>query len=132
MNWLTMTLPEIAAFVEANIQQFGKYEVTADDILSKLPNVTVRAFECGFALLQLSPSGNSLWFLYVNEDQRGRGLGKQYLRTILKEFADTHYLTLFCHKRLRPFYSRAGFRVVERDGDSRKMIWPAEGVHWHR
>lgn len=126
-----MSNQQIADFVEANIQEFGDYSVTASDIMAKVHRLAFRRFEHGFAVIQNPNSASSLlWFVYVDAAHRGNGLGKQYMRIIQREFGQEFYLTLQCHKRLRPFYSRCGWRVVERDGDNRTMVWPADGINW--
>lgn len=120
MNYQTMTDTEIAEFVEANIGDFGDYDVTAADILAKQPHF--ERFEHGFAIVNNSGKYNvELWFLYVAPEHRGRRIGHHYVRELQRKHASEYYMSLHCHKRLRPFYGSLGFRVEERNGDNRKM-----------
>lgn len=110
---------DIAEFIEEHIGEFGDYEITADEIMARSP--VFERFEHGFAvILKPDTCDMELWFLYVDPEHRGRRLGREYVRRIQKKFP-TYYMTLHCHKRLRPFYGSLGFTVTNREGDYRRM-----------
>jgi GNAT superfamily N-acetyltransferase len=112
---------EIAHFVQANIGEFGDYEITAQEILER--PIAIERWAHGFAII-INPGTYDvgLWWMYVRKECRGKGLGRKYMKQILRKYGSEWRMTLHCHKRLRPFYSSFGFRVYKRDGDSRRMM----------
>ena len=116
-----MTDDEIIALIVERMDEFGDYDVSLEFIEERRDRLTIERFPHGVALLLNAGKYNQeLWFLYVDPQYRGRRLGRQYVRYITKKY-DEFFLSLHCHKSLRPFYSACGFRVVERYGDNRKM-----------
>ena len=119
---------DLADVLAAHSDEFGGSDpVTAQGILARLDqgNAELVRFECGVALVQgVSRPNRHLWLLFVDPSARGRGLGRAYMREIIDRYADTHYMTLNCSAKLRPFYGRLGFRVQSRTADFRTMQGP--------
>ena len=110
---------DIAELIEANITEFGDYEITADQILARSP--VFEKFKHGCAvLLKPETCDMQLWFLYVDPAHRGKGLGRNYIRRIRKKYP-TYMMTLHCHERLQDFYESLGFTVTDIDGNDLRM-----------
>jgi len=104
----------------------GDFEICDEDV-AKLRSrieagdeVLVQA-EHAFAIVKGADTPDQfLTFLWVDPEHRGKQYGKRLLRTLIERYSVYHW-NLKCHKRLRPYYSRFGFIVIERHGDIRRM-----------
>jgi GNAT superfamily N-acetyltransferase len=127
LDYLSAPCADVAALLEAHSSDLGLGEVSASEILSRIDsgNAELVRFPHGCALLQGSRGEpRHLWVLFVDPAWRGRGIGRGYVRELVQQHAGDYYLTLHCRAALRPFYGRLGFRVLEREGDFRKMQGP--------
>lgn len=74
-----------------------------------------------FAILRKPGSfGQFLAFLWVEPTRRRRGYGRRLVQELQAEFAQYPW-RLRCHVGQRGFFTRLGFRVVERAGELREM-----------
>lgn len=60
--------------------------------------------------------GAHIWLLWVDPAERGTGVGRRFVREILKKYAGTYFARVHCFGARRSrFFSRFGFRVVSTD-----------------
>lgn len=129
MDFTTMTLADIAAFVAEHQQEMGAHGVTAEEVTTKvstgMTGLETRPF--GFALVELTRASDGkviphLWLLYVSPECRGRAFGRRFVRELLSQYATDYHMSLWCEgPRRRAFFGRLGFRVEVRDGEMRRM-----------
>lgn len=129
MDFTTMTLAEIAAFVVDHQQEMGAHGITAEEVTAKVSTgracLETRPF--GFALVELTTASDGkaiphLWLLYVAPESRGRALGRRFVRELLAKHAADYHMSLWCEgPQRRAFFGRLGFRVEVRDGEMRRM-----------
>lgn len=112
-----------------HIKQIPEFEIYWDDYEEKRclnrKDRYVHKYREGFAIVNLEDGIlPELHFLYISPDFRGEGVGRRIMVELVEKYFDTYYMTLRCSKKLTRFYNRFGFRVIERDGDHRKMQGP--------
>lgn len=121
MSFLILSDDQVFELIVSRLSEFGDYEVTLEDFNECRARLVVEKFEHGVAVMLFNDVLPQLWFLYVDPEQRCKGLGRKYVRLIRRKFGNEYVVSLHCHKSLRPFYGSCGFRVVERYGDHRVM-----------
>jgi ribosomal protein S18 acetylase RimI-like enzyme len=124
-NYRELSDDQVKEFLIAHLAEFGDYELTLKDFEGR--SIAIERWCDGFAIV-LNPHtcDVQLWWLYVDAQHRGRKLGRRYMRQILAKYGKDWRMTLFCNVKLRAFYSSFGFRVIERDGEQRRMMMREE------
>lgn len=133
IDFATADISEIANFAAAHAGEFNA-DIDALDIIAAVNegrSVLVRR-PYGFAVVQIVDRKlPHLWLIYVHRDQRGRRLGRRFVRELLDEFSKEHHMTLRCAGGERSrFFGRCGFVVESRDGDWRRMTTDREHWRW--
>lgn len=123
---------DLARFAAAHSDEFGA-EIDPLHVIAAVSEnraaIVRRAY--GFAVVLLMDGKlPHLWLLYVAAAQRGRGLGRQFVRELRKQFDEFH-MSLRCEGAARRrFFSRCGFVVESRDGEWRRMTTDHEWRRW--
>jgi GNAT superfamily N-acetyltransferase len=126
-DFTTMDVEGIDGFLAAH-----SWEFDMDYATGRLPGAVASGLawiECrplAFALLlrMQRPAGVAphLWALYVAPEARGRRIGADLVRELVRVYAGECPMTLSCYgARRRRYFGRLGFRVEGRDAEWRRM-----------
>ena len=128
IDFTAMSTLEIAEFIVAHQSEMGIADLTTQKVIDSLESgkAVLETRQYGFALIQQSPAVDGiilhLWALFVDNKQRGSGLGSRFVREILKKYSAKHHMSLWCEgSRRRRFFGRLGFVVNGRLGEARRM-----------
>jgi GNAT superfamily N-acetyltransferase len=128
-SFLDMNCSSIEAFLIEHQTELGMEGLEAGDVSSQVAagRAAIEAREYGFAIVQLKDAGEGklmphLWVIYIAESQRGRRLGRRFMRAILRKYSRDFHMTLGCFgTRRRKFFGGLGFRIESKEGEYRRM-----------
>ena len=134
MDYQHATDAEVDAFLTEHRQEMDADGLEPGDVLAALSagRAVLERRAYGLAVIQLKKVSDPrtgqngliphLWLLWIDPQTRGLGLGRRFVRELLKLHARGYHMSLVCNgARRRAFFGRLGFRVVQRDGECRTM-----------
>ncbi len=134
INFTALSASELIAFAVLRQDEMGVGGLTESDITDALTSgravVETRPF--GFAVIEQKPTADGkkmphLWLLFVDQQNRLRGLGRRFVRELLKRYAVDYHMSMYCSgARRRAFFGRLGFRIESQDGNMRRMTTNTE------
>ena len=124
-DFTSFTHAEIAAFLVAHQGDLGCHGITADYVNESLRTgqAILEARPYGFALIEpFRVRDESIvpdfWILFVDDEHRGAGLGRQFVKEILAKYAVGCPMSLTCYGARRgEFFERCGFRLESKVGE---------------
>lgn len=129
LDFRTMSQADILAFAVDHKEEMGAGGVTPSYLATALATgrAVLEVRLNAFALIEQKAGANGtstphLWLLFVDQDHRGQGYGRRFVKELLKAYSADNHMTLRCSgARRRAFYGRCGFVVEARDGEERLM-----------
>lgn len=126
MNFLSMSDDQIDELLVTRQEEIGASGIERGEILAAVASGKAVIERSDYGVAVVNPyrplpdfKQPFLWLLYVEPECRGRGYGRKLVREILRKHADTHFMRLHAYgARRSKFFSRFGFRVVERDNET--------------
>lgn len=126
MEFINMSDDEIDKLLVCQQAEMDASGLNRGDILAAVQSGKAVIERSSYGVAVINPLRTSpdfklpfLWLLYLPPDNRGQGHGRKFVRQILKKYADTHFMRLHAFgPRRSKFFSRFGFRVVERDNET--------------
>lgn len=128
-DFTVLTVPELAAFAVLHQDEMGVAGILESDITGALAQgrAALETRRYGFAVVEQRPDSAGrmipfLWLLYIAPEKRGAGVGRRFVRELLKRYSDYYHMSLYCYgARRRAFFGRLGFRIESQDGEMRRM-----------
>lgn len=128
-DFTRLTASELVRFIIDHRDEMGAGGLTADDITNALTTgrAVLETRSYGFAIIELKPATDGkamphLWLLFVAAERRAQGIGRQFVRELLKRYEVDYHMSVHCSgARRRAFFGRLGFRIESRDGELRRM-----------
>ena len=128
IDFTAMSTLEIAEFIVVHQSEMDIADLTTRKVIDSLESgkAVLETRSYGFALIQRTAAVDGmiphLWVLFIDNNQRGSGLGSRFVREILKKYSGRHHMSVWCEgSRRRRFFGRLGFVVEGRVGDTRRM-----------
>lgn len=96
---------------EAEIQSIKKY---VPEALSGVEHLITAVNDEGRAIAFMGTQDNSLEMLFIQDDKRGKGLGRQMLEIAVNDYSVTTLTVNEQNPQARGFYEHMGFKVYKR------------------
>jgi len=135
-DFTTLTAGELALFAVAHQAELGVSGLIEADITEAIAagRAILELRPYGFAIIEQKAASNGLtiphlWLLFVSPDRRGKGLGRSFMRDLLRQQSREYPMSLYCvGSRQCKFFGRLSFKIESQDGDMRRMTY-VEGCH---
>lgn len=128
-DFMSMSIHDLDALAIQRAGELGAEGLEPGDVLRAIDEgrAIVERRPYGFAVVERTSAQGGcwvphLWLLYVEPGQRSRGVGRTFVRELLKLHSQTHHMSLYCHgARRRKFFGSCGFVVESKQGEMRRM-----------
>ena len=119
-----MSVSDLVEFICENVDEFGIDQIDSSKLLSELTSeeAVIDKQTYGFAVFVASkslPAAKLLYFVWIAPQHRGKRIGRNYVRRLIKKHQGEYVVFAVCYGKHRSrFFQKCGGQVVKWDRET--------------